>query len=122
MLQSTTNSCYVITNVQFSDAGSYSVVVSNGYGSVINSNITVSVYESAPYIILERSSAPMAFSLGQFNFDVSGNDGDTIVVDATTNLFNWVPVFTNTLGAPPYHLTDITSSNAPSRFYRVRKL
>jgi len=55
-----------------------------------------------------------------FQLRVSGGLNRTCVVEATTNLLNWLPVFTNTSAADgTFVYTDGSSTNSPSRFYRA---
>ncbi|MGC9944112.1 MAG: leucine-rich repeat domain-containing protein [Verrucomicrobiota bacterium] len=57
---------------------------------------------------------------GNFIFTVTGVSGQTIVVDASTNLVNWQPVWTNTLTGTNALFTDPQWKNYPSRFYRAQ--
>jgi len=52
---------------------------------------------------------------GQFHLIVSGSTSSTIV-QASTNMLSWVPVYTNT---PPFTFTDTTMTLLPCRFYRA---
>jgi hypothetical protein len=60
------------------------------------------------------------FVTNQFGFNVSAAAGQTIVVDGSTDLVNWTPVFTNTAGVNPFYFCDPCWSNSPWRFYRAR--
>jgi len=51
----------------------------------------------------------------QFQLSITGSALPTII-QASTNLVNWVPVWTNT---PPFTFTDLISSPYPDRFYRA---
>lgn len=51
-----TQSTLTLTNVQFSDAGGYSVVVSNSGASVTSSNGTLTVVDGEPQIIIDAQS------------------------------------------------------------------
>jgi uncharacterized repeat protein (TIGR01451 family) len=51
----------------------------------------------------------------QFVLSITGSPLPTRI-DASTNLINWVPVWTNT---PPFTFTDLISSPYPDRFYRA---
>ncbi len=59
------------------------------------------------------------FTNGKFGFDLVGTLGKTVVVDASTDLKNWTPVWTNTLTSL-LHFTDAQSSSVPHRAYRAR--
>ena len=60
-----------------------------------------------------------AFTNGKFGFDLVGTLGKTVVVDFSTDLKTWTPVWTNTLTSL-LHFTDNQSSSAPHRAYRAR--
>ncbi len=57
---------------------------------------------------------------GQFNLNLAGELGRTVVVEPSTNLLNWLPLATNTFGANPLDFTDPSASNFPARFCRTR--
>lgn len=57
---------------------------------------------------------------GLFNFTITGYVNQTIIVEASTNLVNWQPVWTNTLSSTCTIFTDTQWANLPSRFYRAR--
>jgi len=57
---------------------------------------------------------------GNFSFTITGVSGQTIVVEASTNLVNWQPVWTNTLSGTSANFTDPQWKNYPSRFYRAQ--
>jgi hypothetical protein len=56
---------------------------------------------------------------GRFSFTVSGNAGSVYVVEASTNLVDWVPVQTNTA---PFLFTDANAAGFGQRFYRTASL
>jgi hypothetical protein len=56
----------------------------------------------------------------RFGFNVSGSPGQTAVVEGSTNLLNWLPLQTNTLGSGPCYFSDPSTGAVPRRFYRVR--
>jgi uncharacterized delta-60 repeat protein len=60
------------------------------------------------------------FSAGQFGFNLGGVAGQTIVIEASTNLVNWSAFTTNTLTSGPLHITDPASASFSRRFYRAR--
>lgn len=55
----------------------------------------------------------------KFGFNHNGAVGQTIVVDSSTNLVNWTPLYTNTAGGTPIYFFDPASTNFPGRFYRA---
>ncbi|MEO5802975.1 MAG: hypothetical protein ABIR24_05560 [Verrucomicrobiota bacterium] len=57
-----------------------------------------------------------------FQFSISGSTTQITVVEATTNLQNWISIQTNAAGAGNVTVTDWYSHDYPKRFYRVRTL
>ena len=57
---------------------------------------------------------------GTFQLTVDGQPGQEYIVQASTNLFNWVPVYTNPPPfVSPFTFIDSGVSNYPDRFYRM---
>ena len=58
----------------------------------------------------------------QFGFNISWTSGQTVVVEASTNLANpyWQPLQTNTLTSGSAWFNDPERTNFPGRFYRLR--
>jgi hypothetical protein len=56
----------------------------------------------------------------KFWFVVSGVANQTIIVEASTNLINWQPIWTNTLSGTNAVFIDQQWTNYPNRFYRAR--
>jgi hypothetical protein len=109
-----------LTNVGASNAGSYSVVITSPYGSVTSAvaALTVTIPSTPPQIIVGDGS--FGFLTNQFGFDLSGVFGQTLVVDGSTDLVNWMPLFTNTVGGSPFYFYDPGWTNFAWRFYRAR--
>lgn len=57
-----------------------------------------------------------AFANGQYAFTVVGTTGDQYVVQASTNLVDWVSLATNT---PPFQFVDSAAGQFKQRFYRT---
>ena len=56
-----------------------------------------------------------------FGFTITAGPDQTIILEASTNLVNWQPIWTNTLfGASSANFTDAQWANYPRRFYRAR--
>jgi hypothetical protein len=57
----------------------------------------------------------------QFGFNINWASGETVVVEACTNLLNpiWSPVATNTLTSGSSYFSDPQWTNYPFRFYRL---
>ena len=105
-------SSYTVTNAQAGDAGNYSVQVTNGFASATSSNAVLSVYASAVPTL-----SGVAMTAGNnVQFTVAGVPGFNYAVQASTDLTDWVTLFTN---ASPFTFTDTNASNFPQQFYRT---
>jgi uncharacterized repeat protein (TIGR01451 family) len=57
-----------------------------------------------------------AAGTGAFRLSVTNSPGQSVIIQASTNLVSWLPVFTNT---EPFTFTNFDSTNFPFRFYRA---
>ncbi len=109
-----TNSTYTLSDVRFSDAGAYSVVVSSGLGSVTNAPATVAVY-------------PGQASLGLYpGITLIGTNGETFTIQRNADLTDsngWSTVGSVTLTQPTQIWvdtnTDASLPTNPRKFYRI---
>ncbi|MCI0540006.1 MAG: SBBP repeat-containing protein [Verrucomicrobiales bacterium] len=66
--------------------------------------------------------APMilnsGFIAGQLRFDLTGPPGGSVIVEASSELVNWLPIWTNTF-AGLLNFIDPQSGNSSIRFYRA---
>jgi hypothetical protein len=71
---------------------------------------------------VQTSDASFGVQTNQFGFNINWASGQTVVVEACTNLFHpaWQPVQTNTLTGGAFHFSDPQWTNYPGRFYRLR--
>jgi hypothetical protein len=67
----------------------------------------------APSLIAERVQA------GQMQFAVAGFPGQTLIIQASTDLTHWVPLQTNTLAGTSLSFVDTSSPSLPQRYYRA---
>jgi uncharacterized repeat protein (TIGR01451 family) len=57
---------------------------------------------------------------GTFQFTVTGTSGQEYIIQSSTNLIKWVPIYTNPSPfVSPFTFTDSNASNHPDQFYRV---
>jgi Ig-like domain-containing protein len=112
-LPGATSSNLVIHNLNPAMAGAYSVVVSNFAGVTTNLLATIAVHVPLHLENALRSTNRL------FTFQVMGNVGQLIAVQASSDLEHWVTIHTNRL---PHWQVPFTDTNAPQfnhRFYRV---
>jgi hypothetical protein len=79
--------------------------------------------ETLPFVItvtrLELSEAE-ALPQRAFQFLVTGNvPGKENIIEASTNLINWLPISTNLAQTNSYMFLDTEATNFNQRFYRV---
>jgi hypothetical protein len=60
--------------------------------------------------------APLPGGGTALQLSVTNDVGLNIIVQASTNLVNWIPISTN---VAPFTLTNLESTNFPERFYRA---
>jgi arabinogalactan endo-1,4-beta-galactosidase len=117
-LADATNSAVVLADVQASDAGPYRVVLSNSYGAVTSSVAMLSVLGVPPAFY----SGPGGLQLnnGHFQFSLTGLTGQGAVeIEASTNLMQWMPIFTNPSAFGTATIIDSNAGSFPQRFYRA---
>ena len=101
-----------LTNVDLSDAGSYSVLILTPYGYVFSSDALLSVYATAAATL-----GGGAFSGdNQFQFQIAGVPGFNYAVQGSTNLIDWISLITNTA---PFVFADTNAAGFPQQFYRA---
>jgi hypothetical protein len=93
----------------------------DGSGGLVESMLSLS--QTPPIILTDDGSFGFRtneFGVNQFGFNLTGMTGQTVVIEASTNLVNWFALATNTLGAAPLYFSDPGSTNFPVCFYRAR--
>lgn len=66
-----------------------------------------------------RFSTTGGFTNSQFRLSLTGPEGASAVISASTNLHTWTPLITNPLTGGSMNFTDTQSTNYPRRFYRA---
>jgi uncharacterized repeat protein (TIGR03806 family) len=117
----TTNGTLPTTN-SFLYAGPFGLsnsatLMANAFEAGFNNSVAASAaftVQLAPYFT--------AWSLlpnGEFQLGVAGVSNKTYILQASTNLINWIPLSTNLATTNRFNLFDPGASNFPSRFYRT---
>jgi uncharacterized protein YpmS len=118
LLAGATNSSVIITNVQTTNAGNYTVVITNDAGSVTSSvavltvglppsittgptNETVVTNKSATFTVVAAGAAPLAYQWQFNNTNILNATGTTYTISSvkTTNAGNYTVTVTNLYGS-----------------------
>jgi alpha-tubulin suppressor-like RCC1 family protein len=106
-----------LTSVQLTNAGVYSVVVTNGFGTV-TTNTTLWVGQFG----FNADPGNLLMSTNGFKLQLDGIlTTNPVVIFGSTDLVNWLPVFTNSATTGSVQFLDFTATNTPARFYRARE-
>jgi hypothetical protein len=76
--------------------------------------------ESYSRPMLLTHDGKLGFQSNRFGFHVAAGLGQTVIIDASTNLQYWSPLTTNTLQSAPFYFSDSDKGNSSSRFYGAR--
>jgi hypothetical protein len=115
-LAGATTSTLSFNAVQGGNAGSYQVVVSNVAGAVTSSVVTLSVTG----VPVTFGAGGIQVSGGAITLSLTNLTGQgSVVVQASANLVQWEPVFTNAAAFGSFQCNDTVSTNVPSRYYRA---
>ena len=89
-------------------------VADNGSPSLSNTN--------SYYVTVDPPANPIVSAINvsnrQISFSVNGDSGPDYVIQTSSNLTTWLPVWTNTAAVPPFVYTN-NIANFAQRFYRV---
>ncbi|MCW5553047.1 MAG: immunoglobulin domain-containing protein [Verrucomicrobiae bacterium] len=86
--------------------------------SGVGGGIVETVVRLMPIIL--TSDGAFGIVSNQFGFHFAGLPGQVVVVESSTDLLQWWPLQTNTLGSSPLYFSELWSGLTPQRFYRVR--
>ncbi|HXR05519.1 MAG TPA: immunoglobulin domain-containing protein, partial [Verrucomicrobiae bacterium] len=111
-----TNASLTLTHIQTTNAGSYTVVVTNMAGSITSAVATLTV--TNPVVILSPASGGGLPPNG-FTFQLSLPTGLTYVILVSTDFQVWTPIATNLATSGSVIFTDTAAADYPTRFYRA---
>jgi hypothetical protein len=78
-----------------------------------------SIVTTLGYPVIVTSGSGFGSSGGRFGFDLTGPAGQLVVVEASTDLVGWLPLWTNTF-AGTLNFRDPQSGSYSNRFYRAK--
>jgi hypothetical protein len=99
-------------------AGSYGVAVDSA-GTVYDADTyNNTIRKGYPPLAITSSGPNFGFSGGLFGFNLTGPAGKSVVIEASTDLVSWLPIWTNTF-VGTLHFSDPQSGVSSKRFYRA---
>lgn len=111
-----TNSTLPLVNLQGTNAGLYSVLVTNIAGTQTSSNALLSLVASAQPTI-QLAGAPDG---GSVQLDCLGQIGANYALETSTNLVHWTTLTNIVASNAAFSFTPPISSDDPQRYYRLR--
>jgi hypothetical protein len=114
-----TVSTLTISNLTASRNGNYNVTVANGVGSVTSSNAPLIVLTGVVSNLVSFVSTGTGMVASGFQIKFTGPTTSNFVVQASTDLHNWIPIYTNTSHTGSVSYLDTAAKSMPGRFYRV---
>ncbi len=84
-----------------------------GYTNSVAAN---GIFNILPGIVFTSQAM---LSNGLFQISIGGPSNKTYVLQASTDLFNWIPIRTNIPAKTPFSLIDSNAPGYPARFYRA---
>jgi len=106
-----TNCHLLLTNLQFSQSGSYTVVVTNAFGAVTSSPAMLNVIPA-----VQRRAVPAINVIGE-----TGSSVNVGYADSLGPALSWQTLDTLSLTNPPQYWFDLSTPLPTQRFYRVRQ-
>ena len=105
------------TNALFNSPFGLAVDAKGGVFVADTENNTIRIGFLPPAIL--TTAPPLGFSQGQFGFNLTGPTGQLVLVEASSNLLAWLPIWTNAFGPGPLSFTGPQGAAPSPRFYRV---
>jgi alpha-tubulin suppressor-like RCC1 family protein len=113
-----TNATLTLTNIPINRAGVYSCIISNALGTVTSPGTTLGVQRYP--LLFNTASNVMQMTTNGFKLRIGGLAGQgPLILYASTNLANWMPVLTNPPVVGTLDVLDPNATNQAQLFYKV---
>ena len=111
----------LLPNVNTNTAGTYQVIVSNPFGATPGppAQLTVTIPRTPPLLgagLLPPPAGPAA----RFTLQITAAPGQTIVIETSPDLRQWLPLATNFTTRGAFLFQDPAPVTTPHRYYRAR--
>jgi hypothetical protein len=111
-----TGSSYTLVNAQYTNAGNYTVLVTNIAGSLSSSNALLTILPAAPAQLQTVAVLPD----GSLQLQLAGDPGATYFVQSSTNLVDWTALTNVTLIGDTITFDAGSVTNDVQRYFRAR--
>ena len=119
-LAGATKPALFIPRVDWMNAGTYRVVVSNAFGVAVGQPMVLTVAQPLQF---DSSSPEPSMTENGFCFRVQGSSGGgSVVIYASSDLLTWQPILTNPPAIGPIDFTDPSACGQGKRFYRATEI
>ena len=108
-----TNQTLVVASAGLADAGQYRVVIQTSAGLVLSPAASLVVLSQQPQLLA------LPLTNGLFALQVEGGISPGLIIQASTNLTDWVAVLTNKTTNGPVIFRDSATGRYRWRFYRT---
>jgi len=121
ILTSSISTSLTVSRASAKSAGTYTVEVSDAGGllGILVGNASASVPLGVTTPLAAVPSASKMSSNG-FNVQFSGPTGSNLVIEASSDMINWSPVYTNVLTGGSISYTDAAAKSVSRRYYRAK--
>lgn len=105
------SSSIVLANVSLPDEGEYSVEVTNAVNKLVSAGATLK--------LSTRFESPVVSANGDFQVEIAGSVGWTVLVQSSTNMTSWTTITNLVLTGNRIRFIDTETPGHLSRFYRI---
>jgi len=116
----TTISTLTVNHISSTTAGNYSVQIKNGGGTTTSTPAVVLVLTSTVSNVVSFVTSGTGLTPGGFKIQLSGPSGSNYVIQASSDLKNWTPIFTNTAPSGSLSYTDAVANSLSFQYYRAK--
>jgi hypothetical protein len=115
-------SILTIKNTNPTNAGTYYVTAKDSLstGTTTSSNATIIVLSTVVTNIINILTSASALTTAGFHLQMSTPTGSNVVVEASSDMVNWTPIYTNLNSSGTLTYMDTGATNHTSRYYRAR--
>lgn len=112
-------STLTVDPISSATAGNYSVQIKNGGGTTTGTAVVI-VLTTTVSNVVNFVTTGTGLTPGGFKIQLSGPSGSNYVIQASSDLKTWVPIFTNTAPSGSLSYTDAVANSLSFRYYRAK--